>query len=203
MIGGSESFRAVIASHNATAVGGQQNALRIARIDHNVVHHDFRIGDLLPALATIGCLPQAFRSSSIHNLRIAGILLQHSRTACRKWNSLELMEQIARAFALIDTRAGAGVDHGRIGGVDDDGKYIRVVDHALVDVLPIGACIGGLPRQMPGAGIDDIGILGIDSDRFNILDLGMVGRGEPLPTIATIFAAEYSVQRTSHQHFRI
>ena len=74
------------------------------------------------------------------------------------------MEQIARAFALVNTGAGTGVDHRRISGVDDNGKYVRVVDHALVDVLPMGACIGGLPRQVPSPRIDDIGILGIDGD---------------------------------------
>ena len=58
--------------------------------------------------------------------------------------------------------------------IDDDRKHIRVIDHAFVDVLPVGAAIGRLPGQVPGSGINHVGIFGINSNRFDVLDVDMI-----------------------------
>ena len=112
---------------------------------------------------------------------------------------LQLVEQVARAFALVDSGAGAGVNHRRIGGVHDDREHIGVVDHALVDAMPVGAAVVRLPGQVPGAGINHVGILGIDGDRFDVLEFGLAGRRNLLPAIAAVLALENAIQRARYQ----
>jgi hypothetical protein len=87
--------------------------------------------------------------------------------------------------------------------VDDDREHVRVVDHPFINVLPVDAAVGSFPGQVPGSGVYSIGILGIDRDGFNILDLGGIRGRHALPCIATIFAAEDAIQRARNQNVGI
>jgi hypothetical protein len=87
--------------------------------------------------------------------------------------------------------------------VDDDRKHVGVVDHALINMLPVGAAVGSLPGQVPGSGIDGVGILGIDRDRFNILDVGGVRGRQALPGIAAIVAAIDAIERAGDHYVGI
>src|ERR1700680_135498 len=56
---------------------------------------------------------------------------------------------------------------------------------------------------MPGSGVHHIRILWIDCDGFNVLDIGVVRRRNPIPMAATILAAVNTIQSASHQDLRI
>src|SRR5581483_11902305 len=99
-------------------------------------------------------------------------------------------EQLAGGFALVNAGAGAGVNHLGLMGIDDDGEDVGVVNHALVDGMPGAAAVRGLPRQVPGAGVNDVRILGVDGDRFDVLNVGVIGRRDELPALACVLAAE-------------
>ena len=189
-----------IQSEHAAAVGRQQNVAGVARIDVDVIDHDFRIADPLPGLAQIHRLPQTFGGSGVDDVFVGGILLQHARTARRERNALDLGELLARAHALVDARACAGKNVRGIGVVDDDRKHIGIVDHALVDVLPVGAAIGSLPREVPRAGVHDVGILRVNRDRLDVLDFGMACGRHALPIVAAVVAAEYAIERARYQN---
>src|SRR2546423_1160552 len=52
---------------------------------------------------------------------------------------------------------------------------------------------------MPGSGIDNVGILRIHRERFDVLDFGVVLRRDALPTITSVLAAKYAVQCANNQ----
>src|SRR5262249_22087617 len=79
---------------------------------------------------------------------------------------------------------------------------IGVLDHALVDMAPGSAAIAGLPSQVPGPGVDGVGILGIDGDGFNIVNVQVSG-GNLLPVLAAVGAAEDAIERAGHEGFGI
>src|SRR5437868_10585286 len=108
MVRGDERGCAVFTGHHAAAIGRQHHSLRISRINHDIVDNDLRIAYPLPGLARVRGLPQAFGRSGVNSVWIAGILLQNARPARREWNSLDLLELIACAGALVNTGAGAG-----------------------------------------------------------------------------------------------
>src|SRR5260370_38578691 len=56
---------------------------------------------------------------------------------------------------------------------------------------------------MPGSGVHHSRVLWTDCDGFNVLDIGVVRRRNPLPMTATIFAAVNTIQGASHQDLRI
>src|SRR6267143_721617 len=56
---------------------------------------------------------------------------------------------------------------------------------------------------MPGSGGHHTRVLWIDGDGFNVLDVGVVRRRNPLPMAATILAAVHTIQGASHQDLRI
>ena len=144
--------------------------------------------------------PQWFR----HRQRCGrGVHLQHARAPRGIRNALDLAEQFSGRFTAINS--GTCADEKVLGlrWINDDGKNIRVVDHTLLDAVPGLAAVFGLPRQVPGAGINHVRIHRIDGDGLNVLDLGMVFRRYPFPLMAAITAAVDSVQRAHHQNFRI
>src|SRR5215475_1032526 len=77
MVRGSPGAGTVIGYHNPAAIRRQQYALRISRIDVNVVYHDFGIADALPGLAQIHRLPKTFGGSRINDVRVRGVLVKH------------------------------------------------------------------------------------------------------------------------------
>jgi hypothetical protein len=56
--------------------------------------------------------------------------------------------------------------------------------------VPIGAAVGGLPGQVPGAGINGVRILGIDGDGLNFMQVRAAFRSYPVPGLAAVFAAK-------------
>src|ERR1700682_2177894 len=52
---------------------------------------------------------------------------------------------------------------------------------------------------MPGPGVHHTGVLWIDGYGFNVFDIGVVRRRNPLPMAATILAAVNTIQGASHQ----
>ena len=104
------------------------------------------------------------------------------------------MVKLTGGVAAIYPRTGAGVDHIGDGGIDDDREHIRIIDEPLLDVVPIGAAIGGLPGQVPGAGINGVRILGIDGDGLDFMQVGAAFGSDPVPGLAAVFAAEDSLE---------
>src|SRR5581483_3232319 len=104
----------------------------------------------------------ALGSAGINNGGIRGVLLEHTGAARRIRNALDFAKAMARVVALINTGAGAGVNHDRIGAVHDDRKDVGIVDDAVVDRSPGSAAVVGFPRQVPGTGVDDIGGTGVN-----------------------------------------
>src|SRR5215469_1060541 len=92
VVRGSEGLCAVIAGQHAPAVGRQQNARRVARIHHHVVHYQFRIADPLPGLALIHRFPEAFGGSGVNDIRVAWVLFQHASATRREGDALNLLK---------------------------------------------------------------------------------------------------------------
>ena len=99
--------------------------------------------------------------------------------------------------------ASAGVEQPRIARVEDYGEHVGIVDHAFFDGRPGKAAIHGLPRQVPGAGVDDLGVVRIDGQRLDVLELGMSRRRDPLPRLACIAAAEHAIEGARDQDLGI
>ena len=118
----------------------------------------------MEALAAIGGLPQSFGRAGVDNFRVGWVHFQHMRAPRREGHALDLVEQIAGIFALVNSRAGADIHDLGIVLVNDDGEHIGIIDHAALDVLPGGPAISSLPGQVPGSGEDDVRILGINGD---------------------------------------
>src|SRR5882672_8357084 len=56
---------------------------------------------------------------------------------------------------------------------------------------------------MPSSGIDRVGILGINGDRFDVLDVGMIRWRHAVPVVAAILAAKYAIQGSNDQNFGV
>src|SRR5436305_11282236 len=121
----------------------------------------------MPGFPRIDRLPEPFCCSRVHSVTVAWILLQHASAPGRKRNALNLVEELSGTFALINTGAGAGVNDVWLFGIDDDGENVGVIDDAVLDIVPALAAIAGLPRQIPGTGINYIVIGGIMRDILN------------------------------------
>src|ERR1019366_6351844 len=86
-----------------------------------------------------------------------------------------------------------------------DAEHIGIVEYAFLQIVPSCAAIDGLPRQVPGAGIDNIRVLGINGDgdkipqRGMVLDGDMVLRRNALPGSAAITGTEDPVQSADHE----
>src|SRR6202011_6107410 len=100
----------------------------------------------------------------VDRLQMVGVLHQHSCTPSGRWNPMDLLESLATVLALVDPRAGTGVDHTRLLRIDDDREDIRVLDHTVLNVVPMFAAIGRLPRQMPRSSIDNLRVVWVDRD---------------------------------------
>src|SRR5581483_8354315 len=155
--------------------------------------------DQLPLVAAIHTLPQAARRSGINNVRALRVLLQHARAHGRVRQSQNALEQLRLVLALVHAGAGAGIDRLRAAGIDDDAEHVGVEGDSLADAAPAGAAVIGLPRQVPGAGVDDVRVLRIDGYRLDVLDLSLVLGRDALPCRAAVARAEDSVDGADHQ----
>src|SRR5260370_8697669 len=97
------------------------------------------------------------------------------------------MEELTGILTLVNSRAGADVNGLRIILINDDGKHIRVVNHAVLDDLPVGSAVAGLPGQVPSSGIDDVRVWGINGHRLKVLHFVIVRRSNLGPAISATF----------------
>src|ERR1700722_16106593 len=68
-----------------------------------------------------------------------------------------------------------------------------------MDVMPVVPAVAGFPCQVPGSGIHNVRIFGIDGDGFDVLDYTVVRRN-PLPIVAAIVAAVNAIEGASNYH---
>ena len=174
--------------------------IRIARIDEDVVHDHVRAGHALEALAAVQGFVKPLGGSGINHVAIRRVLFQHARSARGVGNALDLLEQLGRVHALVNPAACAGENSLSIGRIDDDRKYVRVVDDALLDVAPGLAAVRGLPRQMPCARVDHIGVRWVDGQRLHLMNLPAPRRTDLRPGDAGIRAAENPFERSGKEH---
>src|SRR6266478_6199538 len=78
------------------------------------------------------------------------------------------MPAISGIPRLIDPAAGRCDYVTRIPRIKIDGKDIGIVDDAVLDNPPGLAAISGLVRKIPGAGIDDVRVMRVDCQRFDM-----------------------------------
>ena len=91
----------------------------------------------------------------------------------------------------------------RVFGIDDDGEDVGVNDQSFLDVAPGLAAICGLPWQVPCSCVDGAGICGIDSQRFNFVDLVTAGRADLGPGCAGIAGAIDTLEGSCKKHVGI
>ena len=106
-------------------------------------------------------------------------------------------------LALVDAAARAHVNDVGVIGIDDDGEHVGVVDDSLLDVVPVGASVGRLPGQMPGAGIHDVGIFWINRQRFHLVDFFAAWRTDELPRGTSVRRTKHALQRPRKEHVRV
>ena len=109
----------------------------------------------------------------------------------------------AGAFALVDAGTRAEVDGERHVVFDDDRKHVGIVDQAAFYAVPVFAAVVGLPRQVPCAHVEDIGVHGVNRQGFHFVNLGVPRRADQRPRCASVGAAEDAIPRSGKQHFRI
>src|ERR1019366_7893751 len=101
--------------------------------------------------------------------------------------SLNAMKSFGAIVALVDARAGTGIDSQRHLRIDDDTEDVGIIQDSLLEVMPVHPSVAGFPRQVSRPGIDDVGILRIDGDgdkipqRGVVLDRSLVLRRSTIP----------------------
>src|SRR5690348_8239631 len=160
-----EACAGVVAGENAAAIGREHYVIGIANIYEYVVDDHIWRGDAPPPLARVRGLKQTFSGPRVNHVAVLWILLEHASSSCRKGNALNLVEELARALALVNAGAGAGINNLRLFGINDYRENIGVVDDSILDVVPRTASVGSLPRQMPGSGVDRFRIVRINGNR--------------------------------------
>ena len=125
--------------------------------------------------------------------------MQDAGAPGREWNSLDLVEESSTVFTFVNSGAGAQIDVHCVARIDDDREDIRVVYDAIFHSRPALASVYCLPGQVPGSG----GILRIDGERLDVLDLGIILRRDTLPGVASITTAEYALERADNESLGI
>ena len=140
-------------------------------------------------MPAVHSLVEALGGSGIDHLAILRILHENARPARVEGMPSILWNRIATGFALVNSAARAQINDARLHGIDDDRKHIGVFDQALLDVVPVLAAVGRFPGQVPGAGIDDIGVNGVHRQRLDFVNLAAAMRADQRPGCAGIGAA--------------
>src|ERR1700730_1495034 len=94
------------------------------------------------------------------------------RAARAERNSGNLHPLFARRARAIDSTACIYVDLIGVCRIDRDAEYVRVINHPncfVAGLLPACASVSRLPRKMPRADVDVIGITRIDGDRLDVV----------------------------------
>ena len=176
---------------------------RVLGIDEDIVHDGVRTGHAIECFSRVHALVKALGGSGVDHVVVHRILLQHAGATRGGGDALDFFIQFACVLTFVDAAACAGVDDAGLGRVDDDGEHVGVVDKALLDVVPGLAAVGGLPRQMPCAGVDDVGVDGIYCHRLDFVNFLAAGRTHLRPGSAGIGGAEDAVEGSREEHFRI
>src|SRR5262249_53639938 len=81
--------------------------------------------------------------------------------------------------------------------IDRDAKDVRVVDHSgdgIAALLPVGAAVDRLPRQMPGAKVDHIRVARVDRTRLDVSYLVVPGGSYATPGGSPVVRSEGAVE---------
>src|ERR1019366_9630619 len=147
--------KAIVAGQHAAAIGGQQHALGLARVDEYVVHDHVRRRIELPFAAAVKGLPQAARGAGIHGAGPLRVLLQNPGTDRRVRYAVDAGKKSAGIQAFVNSRTGAEENRGGPAGIDRSEENVGIQEHSLLDAVPALAAIFGFPWQVEGAGIDN------------------------------------------------
>ena len=183
--------------------------LRVCRVHVHVVHNHICPGRLHPVLACIIGAIQALRRPREHCVQVVGVLHQHPGPPRRRRNALGFIhanparELHPAVHALVDPRARAQVHHQRLLRVHQDREDVRVLDDPILDARPTLPAVRRLPRQVPCARVDGIGVRRVHRQRLDLVDLLAVGRADPRPVRPAVHRAEDPLQRPRHQDLRV
>ena len=92
--------------------------------------------------------PKALRRPRIHQIRVLAILRDDVRAPVVGRNALGLLPQPAAILAGVDSATGAREHPARRAAIGQNRKHVGVVDHPVVDRIPVLAQIRRLPGQM-------------------------------------------------------
>ena len=157
-------------------------------------------GHALEVPAAVHGLVESFGGSGVNHFAIRRVLLQYPRPARCRGNSLESCgtarprSRSCRFRCMRWRKTMLGLI-----GIDDDGEHIGVVDDASLDVLPVLAAVGGLPGQMPCAGVDHVRVRRINGQRLDLMNFPAARRADLGPCCAAIAAAEDAFERSRKQ----
>ena len=144
-------------------------------IEINVVDDHIGAGDSLPFTAGVSGTVEALGSAGVDDFTMTRILHEHAGTPSRGGYALNLVENFAAVFTFIDAGTGAGIDNTGAFGIEDDRKDVGVVDDPLLDIVPVGAVVSGLPGQMPGSCVNDFGLARVDGQRLDLQRADLFG----------------------------
>lgn len=175
----------------------------VGGIHKDVVDDDIGSRHAHEGPAAVHGLVQPFGGSGVDNLVILRVLLEHPGPPRGGGYARDLVEQLAGVLALVDAAASAQKGDLRRNRIEDDGENIRIVDQSPLDAVPHLAPVHGLPGQMPGAGKDDVWIVRIDGQRFDLMNFVATGWADKRPGNAGVGTAEDAFQGSGVEDRRI
>ena len=81
-------------------------------------------------------------------------------------------------------------------GIDNDGKDIGVDNQSLLDVVPGLTAVRGFPWQVPGSGVNDFRMDGIDCQRLDFVNFAAALRADLRPCSTAVARTEDSGERS-------
>src|SRR5712692_4396709 len=203
LIRGMKILTGVLAYINARSFDADHQPARRLRMDHQGFDGPRRRRNPGPGDAAVERFPKALGCGGIERLGLQRILKEQVRAVRGRRDAAELGPQGAAALAAVNAGASAGEDPLRLSLVYADTHHVGVVRHSRMDGNPLAAAVGGFPRQMISAGVDDFRIGRINGNRIKVAQVFMVGGGNLLPTLAGILRAEDAPECPGNQNVRV
>src|SRR5215467_11162223 len=126
VIGSSERSSAIVADLHTFALGANNQALRITRIDQYRIHDPIEWSHSLPLIhAFVRGLPETAGGPRVESVWMLRILADQLRPAIDKWDAAIALPGIARVQAVINAGASRRVQVRRIRRIDDHSHHIR------------------------------------------------------------------------------